>query len=123
MSKVTVNKINTQFSEKYTEQDLNLIPSFEVISQFTPETDVVEFSIYNEQGLLEYINYNYTDYTVTLDYNTQQNSVSSVNVNVEEDVIKEGYEQGNYTANYTFSRNQLSSSTDNPYYIKQIFFG
>ncbi len=120
MSKVTVNKINTQFSEEYAEQDLKLIPAFEVISQFTPETDVVEFSIYNEQGLLEYINYNYTDYTVTLDYNTQQNSVSSVNINIEEDVIKKGYEQGNYTTNYAFLRNQLSSSVSSPYYIKQV---
>jgi len=88
MANVTVNKINTNYSEDYTEKDLKLIPSFDVISQFTPETDEVEFSIYNEQGLLETINYDYKDYTVTLDYNTNQNSVSTVTVNPEEDTLK-----------------------------------
>ncbi len=120
MSKVTVNKINTSFLEDYTKQDLNLIPAFDVISQFTPNIDEVEFSIYNEQGLLEYIDYKYNNYTVTLDYNTQPNAVSTVNVDVEEDVMSAGYKQGNYTATYNFLRNQLSSSFDNPFYIKQI---
>ena len=120
MSKVAVNKINTSFLEDYTKQDLNLIPAFDVISQFTPNIDEVEFSIYNEQGLLEYIDYKYDNYTVTLDYNTQPNAVSTVNVDVEEDVMSAGYKQGNYTATYNFLRNQLSSSFDNPFYIKQI---
>jgi hypothetical protein len=120
MANVTVNKINTSYSEEYTEQDLRLIPAFDVISQFDPESDEVEFVIYNEQGLLESINYDYKDYTVTLDYNTQQNSVSTVNVNPETDVVKAGYEQGNYNVVYNFFRNQLSSSFDNPFYIKQI---
>jgi hypothetical protein len=120
MSKVTINKINTPSLGDYTQQDLNLIPAFDVISQFVPEKDNVEFSIYNEQGLLEYIDYNYTDYTVTFDYNTQQNAISTVNVDVEKDVIGSGYEQGNYTATYNFFRNQLLSSFDNNFYIKQI---
>ena len=80
MAKVTVNKISTDIVENYSEQDLNLIPSFDVVSQFNPETDVVEFSVYNEQNLLEYINYNYIDYTITLDYSTNEDDISSVNV-------------------------------------------
>ena len=120
MAEVTVNKISTTIVENYSEADLNLIPSFDVISQFNPETDIVEFSIYNEQNLLQYINPNYTDYTVTLDYNTQENAVSSVNVNPEKDLLKEGYDQGNYTVIYNFLRNQVSSSQSTPYYIKEI---
>jgi len=120
MANVTVNKITTNYSEDYTEQDLKLIPAFDIISQFTPETDEVEFSIYNENNILEYINYDYRDYTVTLDYNTRNGSVSTVNVDVEKDVLKAGYDQGNYSITYNFFRNQLSSSFDNPFYIKQI---
>ena len=120
MAEVTVNKISTTIVENYSEADLNLIPSFDVISQFNPETDVVEFSIYNEQKLLQYINYNYIDYTITLDYNTEKNAYSSVNVNPEKDLIKEGYDQGNYTVIYNFLRNQVSSSQSTPYYIKEI---
>ena len=120
MANVTVNKITTNYSEDYTEQDLKLIPAFDIISQFTPETDEVEFSIYNENNILEYINYDYRDYTVTLDYNTRNGSVSTVNVDVEKDVLKAGYDQGNYSITYNFFRNQLSSSFNNPFYIKQI---
>lgn len=120
MAEVTVNKISTDIVENYSKEDLNLIPSFDVISQFNPETDVVEFSIYNEQNILQYINYNYTDYTVTLDYNTKKNAISSVNVNPEEGLINEGYEQGNYNIIYNFLRNQISSSQTTPYYIKEI---
>ena len=120
MSKVTVNKISTNVFEDYTEQDLKLVPSFDVISQFSPPTDLVEFSIYNEQNLLEYINYNYVDYSVTLDYNTNKNEISTVNVDPQEDLIKNGYSQGNYTVVYNFLRNQLSSSLDSPFWIKEI---
>ena len=120
MSKVTVNKISTNVFEDYTEQDLKLVPSFDVISQFSPPTDLVEFSIYNEQNLLEYINYNYVDYSVTLDYNTNKNEISTVDVDPQEDLIKNGYSQGNYTVVYNFLRNQLSSSLDSPFWIKEI---
>ncbi len=120
MAEVTVNKISTDIVENYSKEDLNLIPSFDVISQFNPETDIVEFSIYNEQNLLQYINYNYTDYTVTLDYNTKKNAISSVNVDPEKGLINEGYEQGNYNVVYNFLRNQISSSQTTPYYIKEI---
>ena len=120
MSKVTVNKISTNTFESYTEQDLNLVPSFDVISQFTPTTDVVEFSIYNERNLLEYISYDYIDYSVTLDYNTNTDSISTVNIDPQKDLIKNGYSQGNYTVVYNFLRNQLSSSLDSPFYIKEI---
>ena len=65
----------------------------------------MEFSIYNEQNLLEYINYNYIDYTITLDYNTNEDSISYVNVDPEKDLIKEGFDQGNYTVIYNFLRN------------------
>ena len=120
MALVTVNKINTDLFEDYTPKDLNLIPAFDVISQFSPDTDNIEFSIFNELNQLEYIDYSYKNYTVTLDYNTQQNAVSTVNVDPEVDTIKAGYDQGNYTVIYNFLRNQLSSSIDNPFYLKQI---
>lgn len=120
MSNVTVNKISTPIFEEYSNKDLILVPSFDVISQFTPKRDYVEFSIYNETGNLEYINYDYIDFTVTFDYNTKENAVSTVNVNPEFDLEKQGYTQGNYTTVYNFLNPQLSSSQSNPFYIKEI---
>ena len=120
MAKIVVNKITGDVIEGYDQKDLSLIPAFEATSQFTPSTDVVEFSIYNEQGLLEHINTNYKDYLVTLNYNSQNNSVSTVTVDPEKDTIKEGYEQGNYTVYYNFIRNVASSSISSPYFLSQI---
>ena len=120
MAEVILNKITGDVIEGYDQKDLSLIPSFEAISQFTPSRDNVEFSIYNEQGSLEYIEYDYSGYQVTLNYNSQNNSVSTVTVDPEKDLIKKGYEQGNYTTYYNFVRNQISSSQSTPFFISQI---
>ena len=120
MAEVVLNKITGEVIEGYDQKDLSLIPAFEVTSQFTPSIDNVEFSIYNEQGVLEYIDYNYIDYQVTLNYNSQNSSVSTVTVDPEKDLIREGYEQGSYTTYYNFVRNQISSSQDSPFFISQI---
>ena len=120
MAEVVVNKITGDVIEGYNQKDLSLIPAFEAVSQFTPSTDNIEFSIYNEQGVIEYINYNYTNYQVTLNYNSKNNSVSTVTVDPEKDLITQGYDQGNYTVYYNFLRNQISSSQSNPYFVTQI---
>ena len=120
MAEITVNKITGEVIEDYNVKDLALIPSFEAVSQFSPLIDNTEFSIYDKQGTLLYINNNYVDYNITLNYNSTNNSVSTVTVNPEEDLIKQGYEQGNYTVYYNFLRNQLSSSLSSPFFIDQI---
>ena len=38
----------------------------------------------------------------------------------EKDLVKEGFDQGNYTVIYNFLRNQISSSFGSPYYVKEI---
>ena len=120
MAEIVVNKITGDVIEGYDQKDLSLIPAFEATSQFTPSTDNVEFSIYNEQGLLEYINYNYKKYQVTLNYSSQNNSVSTVTVDPEKDLLSNGYDQGNYTVYYNFIRNVLNSSQSSPYFLSQI---
>ena len=112
MADITVNKTSTNIVENYTEQDLKLIPSFDIASEFNSQTDVVEFSIYNEQNIIEYINYNYDGYSVT--------QVGSVSIDPSQDLINQGFTQGNYTAVYNFIRNRISSSLENPFYIKEI---
>jgi hypothetical protein len=112
MSNITVNKISTDVVENYTEQDLKLIPSFDIASEFDSQTDVVEFSVYNEQNIIEYINYNYDEYSIT--------QVGSISIDPSQDLIKQGFTQGNYTTVYNFIRNRISSSLENPFYIKEI---
>jgi len=112
MPNITINKTSTDIVENYTEQDLNLIPSFNIASSFNSNVDKVEFSIYNEQNVIEYINYNYIGYTTT--------QKGSINIDPTQDLIKQGFTQGNYTTIYNFVRNRISSSLENPFYIKEI---
>jgi hypothetical protein len=106
MANTVVTKISTSVFEEYTPKDLKLIPSFDTISQFKPNSDIVEFSIYNEQNLLEYISYDYRDYSIIHDYNAGENIVSTINIDPEKDVLKAGFEYGNYTAVYNFLRSE-----------------
>lgn len=64
----------------FNEKDLKLIPSFDSVSEFRPSLDKVEFSIYNEQGVLEYIDYNYTGYSITSGYNSNTEIASELNI-------------------------------------------
>jgi hypothetical protein len=120
MANTVVTKISTSVFEEYTPKDLKLIPSFDTISQFKPNDDIVEFSIYNEQNLLEYISYNYKDYSIIHDYNAGESIVSTINIDPEKDVLKAGFEYGNYTAVYNFLRNELSSSQSSSFFIQEI---
>jgi hypothetical protein len=120
MANTVVTKISTSVFEEYTPKDLKLIPSFDTISQFKPNDDIVEFSIYNEQNLLEYISYNYKDYSIIHDYNAGESIVSTINIDPEKDVLKAGFEYGNYTAVYNFLRDKLSSSQSSSFFIQEI---
>ena len=120
MADITLNKITGDIVESYTNQDLSLIPAFDSVSQFNPKTDRVEFSIYDEQGLLRHFNPTYTSYRVILNYNNVTNSVSTVTVDPEEDLKKEGYDQGRYTVYYNFLRDEISSSLEFPFFVTQI---
>jgi len=120
MANTVVTKISTSVFEEYTPKDLKLIPSFDTISQFKPNSDIVEFSIYNEQNLLEYISYDYRDYSIIHDYNAGENIVSTINIDPEKDVLKAGFEYGNYTAVYNFLRSELSSSQSLPFFLQEI---
>jgi hypothetical protein len=120
MANTVVTKISTSVFEEYTPKDLKLIPSFDTISQFKPNNDIVEFSIYNEQNLLEYISYDYKDYSIIHDYNAGESIVSTINLDPEKDVLKAGFEYGNYTAVYNFLRNELNSSQSLPFFLQEI---
>jgi hypothetical protein len=115
-------KVSTQnpFIEEYNEKDLKLIPSFDSISEFRPSIDKVEFSIYNEQGVLEYINYNYTNYSVTSGFNSSTGAVTEINADPGRDLVNEGFEQGVYNVVYNFLREKVNTSQTNPLFIQQI---
>ncbi len=107
--------------EDYSEKDLKLIsPSTDSISEFRPSIDRVEFSVYTEQGLLDTIEYNYTDYTIPPGFDPSTGAISNLTLDPGNDLIKEGYTQGLYQIVYNFLRDKISSSPESQYYISQI---
>ena len=104
----------------FNEKDLKLIPSFDSVSEFRPSLDKVEFSIYNEQGVLEYIDYNYTGYSITSGYNSNTEIASELNIDPGQDLINEKFEQGAYNVVYNFLREKLNTSPDSLLFIQQI---
>ncbi len=116
-----VELITNYSYEDYSEKDLKLIsPVTTSISEFRPSIDRVEFTIYNEQGLLDNIEYNYKDYSILAGFNSATGVVSSVDLDPGKDLIKEGYTQGFYQVVYNFLRDKISSSPTSQYYISQI---
>ena len=76
--------------------------------------------MYNEQGLLETINYSYKDYSILSGYNTTTGVVSSIEVDPGIDLINEGFSQGFYQVVYNFLRDKAATSPTLPYFIQEI---
>ena len=95
----------------YRPQDTSLITSFDSASIFNPQTDYVEYHIYN--GAKQLI-----DSLDSLDsYKLYDNKLSIL---PEEDLQNRGYTQGKYYTYYNFLSPLLSSSVDKTYYISEI---
>jgi hypothetical protein len=116
----TIKVSNTNPFVDYNEKDLNLIPSFNNVSEFRPEFDFVEFSIYNEQGVLQFINPNFTNYAILSGFNSNTGVASTISVDPGVDLEQEGFDQGVYNVVYNFLRNKVNSSQENPYFIQEI---
>ena len=117
----SIELINNYSYDDYSEKDLKLIsPVTTSISEFRPAIDRVEFFIYNEQGLLDVINYNYEAYSILSGYNSATGVVSTIDIDPGSDLIREGYTQGFYQIVYNFLRDKINSNPDLQYYISQI---
>ena len=117
----SVELVNNFSYDEYSEKDLKLIsPARNSVSEFKPSTDRIEFSIYTEQGLLDVINYNYTDYSILSGLNPATGVVASIDIDPGSDLIREGYTQGFYQIIYNFLRDKVNSTPEDQYYISQI---
>jgi len=112
---LSINPIDpTNFStETYSPSDENLLSINITPTVFDPETDYIEFYIFNANNSLligseNYVNYSILDNQLYIDPNT--------------DVTEAGYDEGIVNVLYNFYTNILASSPsiDNQYYIKEI---
>ena len=100
--------------QEYSEQDSNLIPQQEIDTDFTQDTDFIEFYVYNENQELIFPLYEQNTFT---SYSVRE---SNVILNPSTDLRSEGFYEGGYFAYYTFFRKRLGSDTNKRYYIDQI---
>ena len=106
--------------DEYSEKDLELIPSYNSVSEFRPAIDRVEFLIFNEEGLLETINYNFKNFTTPPGFNPTNGVLSSIEVDPGRDLVDEGFSQGFYQVVYNFLRDKTATSPTIPYFIQDI---
>ena len=106
--------------QQYSVSDEITIPSYPVDSTFTLEGGRVESSIYDLNG-------NLIIYNPNAPYNTIENGVGgtpelsdALLVYPEQDCLDQGLEIGSYNVVYNFLNNELSSSNENRFRIKEI---
>jgi len=111
---VNINPINplTFELQEYSTSDSSLITSFNIDTTFNPQTDYLEYFIYDLNGNILVQNISgYPGYTL---------SDNNVVLNPESDLRAYGYEEGQYNTVYNFLSHKLASNNFNPYFISEI---
>ena len=146
--KIVGNILNTTEVFRYSNQDINLIPSTKLNENFGGENDYIEFYIYDAAGNLLNISYNYFNYKLptstgltpgTLTPPNTTGNIQTENVGVTstlvsttgsiypvieidpiQDLQNTGYSSGEFNTRYNLFTNILSNSVDKALFIKEI---
>jgi hypothetical protein len=125
MSEPIVTPVNYVIptQQEYNTDDLLLIQSTEVSTNFNPQTDYVEVFVYGLGGDLIDTDYNYVNYSTNPDssnVSAQQYVLNNIKINPVVDLESYLLDTGTYIINYNFYKSFFSSSIDTPFYIKEI---
>jgi hypothetical protein len=117
-------QINSQdfSSQKYEGQDLNLIPTFEVNTVLS-QNSYIEYFTYDINQTLLTSDYNFSRYTVLNNGQSsgQNNSLSQIEIDPEQILIENGFDQGIYITYFNFFNKQIGSFAE-LLYISEISF-
>ena len=92
-----IEQINTNLLDprQYLAKDVKVVGEYPVTSKFDPNTDTVEFYIYDiNRNIISYTP-EFTQYKV-IDPSINQDGLSTINIDVEEAVKRRGFEIGTY---------------------------
>jgi hypothetical protein len=111
----------TLSSVSYNDTDLSIIEQQNIDTVFDPDTDYIEFFIYDFNKKLLYSTLDYRNYTIQ----TQTDSVSGIaynTINVDPSIDSElfGIDRGKFFTKYNFFRKRLASNPNDVYYISEI---
>jgi hypothetical protein len=146
--KIVGNILNTTTVTRYTDEDINLIPTSQLQENFGGGNDYIESYVYDAGGNLLNTNYNYLSYKLPSDsgltpgINTLPNTrgrIQTTNVGIDStlatptsslypiieiDPVKDlqdlGYSSGEFNIRYNFFNNQLSNYIDEALFVKEI---
>ena len=116
VTQISPNEITTQV---YNQQDVGLVPSFEVNTILT-ENSYIEYNIYDLNNNLLFTDYEYNSYIVLEDgQSAQNNEISQIIIDPESDLVNTGFDQGSYNTYYSFLVNKVGN-TNERLYITEI---
>ena len=112
VTQINPNEITTQV---YNQQDVGLVPSFEVNTILT-ENSYIEYNIYDLNNNLLFTDYEYNSYIVLEDgQSAQNNEISQIIIDPESDLVNTGFDQGSYNTYYSFLVNKVGNINERLY--------
>jgi hypothetical protein len=109
--------------QQYRTDDILLIQSTQIATEFNPETDNIEVFVYDLNNQIVATDYNFINYQT---YQDSTNTIGSQfvlnNIKIDPVADLESYffDSGEYIINYNFYREFFSSSVNTPFFIKEI---
>ena len=115
--------IETQTIESINDQDINQLSSKTLIRSFGQSNDSIELTIFDQNGKILLVDEFFNDYTPY--YNTpgttsDNNKITSIDIDFEQVLQDYGYNSGKYVMNFSFQRRILTKGLNKLFYISEI---
>ena len=111
----------TLFSEGFELADQAIIPNENITAAFVPFEDRVEYWVYDFNKNLVGGEYNFTNYGLAQNPSSNdENDTTTVELSPINDLLDFGFDNGQLFTVYNFIRYQLSSTSDDRYFLAEI---
>ena len=100
--------------------DLDKIPSKNLLRKFGFESDLIELSIFNLNGVLLFIDPNFRDFEIFPSSMTEDGYHRSIQIDYEQVLRNYGFNSGVYRMVFSFQRNPFTTSFTYPFYVTNI---
>jgi hypothetical protein len=119
--KIVGEILDTQQVSRYTEADLNLLPSQLLKEDFNVSNDYIEYFVYDIEKNLLNIDYNYKDFKLTPNsyLDPTNGSLPIIEIDPVKDLQNLGYSSGEFNVQYNFFNNKISDPSAG-LFIKEI---
>ena len=112
MATVTQIDSNTFELQEYSSKDENLVPQFNIDTSLT-QSSYIELFTYDLNNTIINSDINFRNYSVTDDSPSTGNNISQFNLSPDNDILRQGYSEGEYIAYYNFLNKKVGDSLSN----------